>query len=137
MLALLTFINRLSYGDHTWVPSPLQIVYLSASSSLTTHPRPLNYQAMRNPDVLIMSSMIHRPLTNPDHLMNEFCGAAVHALRSNGSVLVPCYPSGLVYDMLECLVSQLDSINSTMIPIYFISTVAEQSLAYSNIFSEW
>lgn len=56
---------------------------------------------------------------------------------SLGSVLVPCYPSGLVYDMIECLVPQLDSVNSCQVPIYFISAVADQSLAYSNIFSEW
>uniref|UniRef100_A0A2P2I300 Integrator complex subunit 9 n=1 Tax=Hirondellea gigas TaxID=1518452 RepID=A0A2P2I300_9CRUS len=128
-----------SVGSCNWLIASHQhkIVYLSASSSLTTHPRPLNYQPLKQPDVLIVSSLIHRPLTNPDHMMNEFCGAAVHALRNNGNVLVPCYPTGLIYDMMECLVSQLDSVNSSMVPIYFLSPVADQSLAYSNIFSEW
>ncbi|KAF2344806.1 Metallo-beta-lactamase [Trinorchestia longiramus] len=152
-----------SVGSCNWLLQSHQhkVVYLSASSSLTTHPRPLNYQVLRSPDVLIVSSLIQRPPSNPDQMMNDFCGAAVHAVRNNGCVLVPCYPSGLVYDMLECntcvtgcvlvpcypsglvydmlecLVSQLDSVNAVHVPVYFISAVAEQSLAYSNIFSEW
>ena len=69
--------------------------------------------------------------------MNEFCATVLMALRNNGNALVPCYPSGLVYDMMECLVGQLDQLNFSLVPIYFISSVADQSLAYSNIFGEW
>ena len=39
---------------------------------------------MQDADLLILTAMIHRPLTNPDHLMNEFCGATIHTLRNNG-----------------------------------------------------
>lgn len=57
-------------------------------------------------------------------------------LQGNGNVLIPCYPSGVVYDLFECLSSHLDSINCT-IPMYFISPVADMSLGYSNILAEW
>ena len=44
---------------------------------------------------------------------------------------------GVLYDLFECLYSYMDGANLTSIPIYFISPVADSSLAYSNIFAEW
>ena len=32
-----------------------------------------------------------------------------HTLRKGGNVLVPCYPTGVLYDLLECLSGHLDS----------------------------
>lgn len=58
-------------------------------------------------------------------------------LRNGGSVLIPCYPSGVVYDLFECLSSSLDSHGLSQVPMFFISPVAESSLAYSNILAEW
>lgn len=58
-------------------------------------------------------------------------------IRSGGSVLIPCYPSGVVYDLFECLSSHLDTSGLTQTPLYFISPVADSSLAYSNILAEW
>lgn len=58
-------------------------------------------------------------------------------LRNNGSVLIPCYPSGVVYDLFECLSTHLDSSGLSHIPMYFISPVSDVSLGYSNIFAEW
>lgn len=54
-------------------------------------------------------------------------------LRNGGSVLIPCYPSGVVYDLFECLSSSLDSHGLSQVPMFFISPVADSSLAYSNI----
>ena len=47
------------------------------------------------------------------------------------------HTQGVLYDLFECLYSYMDSANLTSIPIYFISPVADSSLAYSNIFAEW
>lgn len=58
-------------------------------------------------------------------------------LRNGGSVLIPCYPSGVVYDLFECLSSSLDSHGLSQVPMFFISPVADSSLAYSNILAEW
>lgn len=58
-------------------------------------------------------------------------------LRGGGSVLIPCYPSGVVYDLFECLSSHLDSIGLSLVRMFFISPVADSSLAYSNILAEW
>ena len=58
-------------------------------------------------------------------------------LRSGGCVLIPCYPSGVVYDLFECLSTHLDKSGFSQVPLFFISPVAETSLAYSNILAEW
>lgn len=52
-------------------------------------------------------------------------------------MLVPCYPSGVIYDLLECLYQYIDSAGLSSIPFYFISPVANSSLEFSQIFAEW
>lgn len=42
-----------------------------------------------------------------------------------------------MYDLFECLSSHLDTSGLTQTPLYFISPVANSSLAYSNILAEW
>jgi len=58
-------------------------------------------------------------------------------LKNGGNVLVPCCPSGVVYDLFECLSVHLDTCGLNLVPMYFISPVADNSLAYSNIYAEW
>lgn len=58
-------------------------------------------------------------------------------LKNGGNVLVPCYPSGVTYDLFECLSGHLENIGLGQVPLYFVSPVADSSLAYSNIYSEW
>jgi integrator complex subunit 9 len=42
-----------------------------------------------------------------------------------------------VYDLFECLAGQMDVNGLTSIPMFFVSPVADASLAYSNIMAEW
>ena len=65
------------------------------------------------------------------------CNVLVLTLKHGGSVLVPCYPSGVTYDLFECLSMHLDSCGLSNVPMYFVSPVADSSLAYSNIYAEW
>lgn len=58
-------------------------------------------------------------------------------VKGNGNVLVPCFSSGVLYDLFECLMIHLERSGLGSIPIYFISPIAEHSLAYSNILAEW
>jgi hypothetical protein len=58
-------------------------------------------------------------------------------LKNGGNVLIPCCPSGVVYDLFECLSAHLDTVGLSLVPMYFISPVADNSLAYSNIYAEW
>ncbi|XP_039593987.1 integrator complex subunit 9 [Polypterus senegalus] len=65
------------------------------------------------------------------------CNTESMTIRSGGNVLVPCYPSGVVYDLLECLYQFIDSASLNSTPFYFISPVANSSLEFSQIFAEW
>lgn len=58
-------------------------------------------------------------------------------IRAGGNVLVPCYSSGVIYDLLECLYQFIESANLGTTPFYFISPVANSSLEFSQIFAEW
>lgn len=126
-------------GSSNWVLSSghEKISYISGSSTLTTHPRPINQTALKNSDVVIMCGLTQAPHVNPDSMLGELCMNVGVTLRNGGSVLIPCYPSGVVYDLFECLSTSLDNHGLSQIPMFFISPVAEGSLAYSNILAEW
>lgn len=51
--------------------------------------------------------------------------------------MVPCYSSGVIYDLLECLYQFIESASLGTTPFYFISPVANSSLEFSQIFAEW
>lgn len=50
---------------------------------------------------------------------------------------MPVAPNGMLYDLLDAVQSHLANMGQAAVPIYVISPGAEQSLAYSNILSEW
>ena len=58
-------------------------------------------------------------------------------VKAGGNVLVPCLPTGLLYDLLEHLLSFMEQSNLINIPIYLVSPSAKASLALSQIYSEW
>lgn len=126
-------------GSSNWVISSghEKIAYVSGSSTLTTHPRPINQMALKQADVVIMAALTQAPHVNPDSMLGELCMTVGITLRNGGSVIIPCYPSGVVYDLFECLSSSLDNHGLSQIPMFFISPVADSSLAYSNILAEW
>lgn len=126
-------------GSSNWVLSSghEKIAYVSGSSTLTTHPRPINQSALKHADVVIMTGLTQAPHVNPDSMLGELCMNVGVTLRNGGSVLIPCYPSGVVYDLFECLSTNLDNHGLSQIPMFFISPVADSSLAYSNILAEW
>lgn len=155
-------------GSSNWVIKSAheKIAYVSGSSTLTTHPRPINQAALRGADLLLLAALTQTPAHNPDNMLGDLCMHAgkcdstrhstltvgaqpqrimistcfthtAMTLRGGGSVLVPCYPSGVVYDLLECLSGHLENAGLAQVPLYFISPVADSSLAYSNILAEW
>lgn len=58
-------------GSSNWVISSghEKISYISGSSTLTTHPRPINQTALKNSDVVIMTSLTQAPHVNPDSML--------------------------------------------------------------------
>lgn len=126
-------------GSCNWVfkSNHEKVVYMSHTSLLTTHPKPFESHPLQDADVLVLTNLTPSPLINPDTMLGDFCSHTIKTLRNDGNVLVPCYPCGLVYDLIECIAGQLAVANLQNVPIYFISPVADSSLAYSNILSEW
>ncbi|CAG4972499.1 unnamed protein product [Colias eurytheme] len=126
-------------GSANWVlrSAHEKVAYVSGSSTLTTHPRPINQAALRGADLLVLAALTQTPAHNPDHMLGDLCVHATLTLRGGGCVLCPVYPSGVLYDLLECLSAHLDGAGLAHVPLYVVSPVADSSLAYSNILAEW
>lgn len=124
-------------GSSNWIISSKheKIAYVSGSSTLTTHPKPMDQIALKNADILIMTGLTQTPVANPDSMLGMLCMVVGMTLRAGGNVLIPCYPSGVVYDLFECLSTTAAGVSR--VPMFFISPVADTSLAYSNILAEW
>lgn len=62
-------------GSSNWVLSNgnEKIAYISGSSTLTTHPRPINQPALKNADIVIMTGLTQAPHLNPDSMLGELC----------------------------------------------------------------
>ena len=82
-----------------------KIAYVSGSSTLTTHPSSLDQSPLRNTDCLIMTALTQTPTQNPDPMIVEFCKTVIETAKSGGNVLVPCYPAGIVYDLIGMFLS--------------------------------
>ncbi|KAM9315569.1 integrator complex subunit 9 isoform 2-T2 [Gastrophryne carolinensis] len=126
-------------GSSNWIIQSHyeKVSYVSGSSLLTTHPQAMDQASLKNSDVLILTGLTQIPTANPDGMVGEFCSNLAMTIRNGGNVLVPCYPSGVIYDLLECLYQYIDSAGLSNVPFYFISPVANSSLEFSQIFAEW
>lgn len=138
-LTVLACSSGYSIGSCNWVITSEyeKICYVAGTSTLTTHPKPVDQAPLRNSDLLIVGCLTQTPTVNPDAMIGEFCVNAAVTLKNGGNVLVPCYPSGITYDLFECLSGHLDTCGLSTIPLYFLSPVSDSVLAYSNIFAEW
>lgn len=64
-----------SIGSCNWIirSDHEKVVYLSASSTMTTHPKPMDIEVLQNPDLLILTSITTAPAHNPDSSLMELC----------------------------------------------------------------
>ena len=126
-------------GSTNWVlQTPFyKINYISSSSLYATHSIPMDQNTLKDADVCILNSLTSSCTTNPDSMLREFCSHLGVTLKNGGNVLIPCFPSGVIYDLFEYLCSFMDGSGLSFIPIYFISPVAHSSLEYANIYAEW
>lgn len=126
-------------GSSNWVlqAGGRRLAYVGGSSTLTTHPRPVNQAALRGAELLVLAALTQTPAHNPDNMLGDLCMSAAATLRAGGCVLLPVHVSGVVYDLLECLSAHLEGAGMGTIPLYLVSPAAQRSLAYSNILAEW
>ncbi|XP_077241662.1 integrator complex subunit [Tasmannia lanceolata] len=64
------------------------------------------------------------------------CSCAVNSVKGGGSVLIPIGRLGTILQLLEQISLSLESSN-LKVPIFIISSVAEETLAFTNIVPEW
>lgn len=68
--------------------------------------------------------------------LSFICSCAIQSVESGGSVLIPMNRLGVTLQLLEQISASLDYSN-LKVPIYFISSVAEELLAFANVIPEW
>ncbi|KAK9283875.1 hypothetical protein L1049_012130 [Liquidambar formosana] len=64
------------------------------------------------------------------------CSCAIDAVKAGGSVLIPIGRLGIVLQLLE-QISLCQESSAFKVPIFMISSVAEELLAFTNIVPEW
>uniref|UniRef100_A0A6Q2Z3G2 Integrator complex subunit 9 n=1 Tax=Esox lucius TaxID=8010 RepID=A0A6Q2Z3G2_ESOLU len=124
-----------SLGSSNWIIQSHyeKVSYVSGSSLLTTHPQPMDQSSLKNSDVLILTGLTQMPTANPDGMLGDFCSNLAMTIRAGGNVLVPCYSSGVIYDLLECLYQFIENANLGSTPFYFLSPVANMFFEISNL----
>uniref|UniRef100_A0A0M3I1Y7 Beta-Casp domain-containing protein n=1 Tax=Ascaris lumbricoides TaxID=6252 RepID=A0A0M3I1Y7_ASCLU len=140
VLTITAYSSGYSIGSCNWVirTEHEKIGYLSATSSRNSHTKAVDWDQLRGSDALILTSICRFPEHSPDNSVCNVFTVMAETLKKNGSVLMPMCPTGVLYDLLEVITVQLDQQGVPMdIPVYFISPVAESSIAFSNIYPEW
>lgn len=84
----------------------------------------------------------------PEFLLNEdefaedleklpfICSCSLDSVKDGGSVLIPIARLGILLELLEHITSSLQSSN-LKVPIFIISSVAEELVAFLNVIPEW
>ncbi|XP_066923310.1 integrator complex subunit 9 homolog [Clytia hemisphaerica] len=131
--------SGLSIGSTNWILETdfHKIVYISNSSLFATHSMAMHQTSLKDADVCILNSLTQTHTLNPDAMLRDFCNNLATTLKSGGNVLVPCIPSGVIYDLFEYVCNFMDGSGLSFIPVYFVSPVAHSSLAHANIYGEW
>lgn len=62
-------------GSSNWLIScdHEKVAYVSGSSTLTTHPRPMEQTTLKHANVLILTGLTQTPTANPDTMLGELC----------------------------------------------------------------
>eukprot|EP01130_Rhizamoeba_saxonica_P001890 TRINITY_DN11713_c0_g1_i1.p1 TRINITY_DN11713_c0_g1~~TRINITY_DN11713_c0_g1_i1.p1 ORF type:complete len:652 (+),score=107.52 TRINITY_DN11713_c0_g1_i1:30-1985(+) len=138
-LTLIPCNSGFCIGSVNWVIKTHyeKISYIAKSN--IGHPRfclPLNKEPLMNSDLVILTDVIERA-PEPDNIINDICNQIGMSINQGGNVLIPCFPSGSVFYLFECIEQYLSHIGQSQTKIYFVSPSSETLLAYSNIIPEW
>ncbi|XP_024984534.1 integrator complex subunit 9 isoform X3 [Cynara cardunculus var. scolymus] len=68
--------------------------------------------------------------------LNFICSCSMDSVKAGGSVLIPIGRLAIILQLLELFALHIDS-SDVKVPIFIISTVAEELLAYTSILPEW
>lgn len=127
-----------------------KVVYVADTSIITPrHPELVDSNALgslqveggskgKTADAIILSStcVTKEPKFTPDKMVPKALGHIGAVINRNGNVLIPTYSCGVIFDLFENIKNYLLP-RMQRAPVFFISPVAEHSLAYANIIAEW
>ncbi|KAK9048692.1 hypothetical protein SSX86_032342 [Deinandra increscens subsp. villosa] len=68
--------------------------------------------------------------------LNFICSCSIDSVEAGGSVLIPMGRIGIILQLLELFALHIES-SGIKVPIFIISSVAEELLAYTTILPEW
>ncbi|KAI3717849.1 hypothetical protein L1987_69729 [Smallanthus sonchifolius] len=68
--------------------------------------------------------------------LNFICSCSMDSVKAGGSVLIPIGRLGIILQLLELFALHIES-SGIKVPIFIISSVAEELLAYTTILPEW
>jgi len=78
-----------------------EIAYLSATSLVKSHVKPMDKDGLCNSDALIISSLSRHPSLTHEDVIPKLISTVMETLKVGGNVIFPIAPAGLVYDLIE------------------------------------
>ncbi|XP_024041486.1 integrator complex subunit 9 homolog isoform X2 [Citrus clementina] len=167
ILIIKAFSSGLDMGACNWIISGAKgnIAYISGSNFASGHAMDFDYRAIQGSDLILYSDLssldstedidqssfsddnnnweeLINSLSNYDESVEEMeklafiCSCAIDSVKAGGSVLIPINRVGVFLQLLEQIAIFMEC-SSLKIPIYIISSVAEELLAYTNTIPEW
>ncbi|CAI4223317.1 unnamed protein product [Auanema sp. JU1783] len=128
-------------GSCNWVieADEGKISYLAASSARNTHSKPVDWEKVKEADIMLLTSLSPIPDNSPLSSMQYIRELVSETLKKGGNVLIPTLPVGPVFDLLDLIAACIDNTTGVPLdtPIYFISPQAKSALAYSNVNAEY
>ena len=98
---------------------------------------PLEPERCGEVDVCVLAGLATQQPPTPDANLADFLSHAASTIGAGGSVLVPIHSNGLLFDLLEVLVTHLVALGLSGRPVYVVSPAAKAALDYANICAEW
>ncbi|OAF68062.1 hypothetical protein A3Q56_04197 [Intoshia linei] len=125
-------------GSCNWIikSSLEKIAVVSKSSYLTTHIRKMSTEYLCDCDSMIFTSLKYSKF-EPDNMLRILTEKAVEIINNDGSVIIPCYTSGIINDLIEFISKKFKQHRLDSIPIYAIGRYMKKSFAHTNIYAEW
>ncbi|OWA53399.1 Integrator complex subunit 9 [Hypsibius exemplaris] len=137
-LVITAYSSGFAMGSCNWsIQSPEEkICYLADSSTLSTHVSPIDYDDIKNADVMIVSALNMDPARTLNDSLDKISKTVLDTVKDGGNVLIPFSRVDLLIDLLEYLYLYMDQL-PTNIPINVVSSSARSMLFLSQVFSEW
>ncbi|KZV47295.1 hypothetical protein F511_07718 [Dorcoceras hygrometricum] len=161
-LIIKAFSSGLEIGSCNWsISGPKgNIAYISSSVVPSATAMGFNYKALERHDVTLFSDISccnatekleddsncfgssGNSLSNSSESLEEMerldfiCSCSMDSVTAGGSVLIPIGRLAIVLQLLERFALGLESENMK-VPIFFVSSVAEELIAFTNVIPEW